>query len=77
METEDIVELVTGFADGFFRASKKTKMSEGDLTELLLDNNIEKCPSCGWYVEAWELVIPETDEVDGHCENCRPARRED
>lgn len=77
METEDIVELVTGYADGFFRALEKTKMKTEDLRELLLDNNVEECPSCGWWVDSGELLYPETDEVDGHCENCRPVRKEE
>lgn len=75
MSPEDrIVDLATGFVDGYERALAIAEEEEiEDLDDWLLDHGIERCPSCEWYVESGELIPPDTDDPDGFCENCRPS----
>jgi hypothetical protein len=68
---DEMVDISTGYANGFDRVLAKTGMTESELTDTLLDNNIEKCPHCGWFTESCWLTDDEEGEVDGYCDNCR------
>lgn len=67
---EDLAEMVTGYADGFERALVATGMSREDLKDRLLDDNVEQCPCCRWWVDSFQL-LNDDDAIDGHCDNCR------
>ena len=66
----DLVETVVGYANGFDRALVSSALSKAELKDLLLDENVEQCPGCRWWVDSSEL-LNEDDKIDGHCENCR------
>ncbi|HEY6435886.1 MAG TPA: hypothetical protein VIY47_04800 [Ignavibacteriaceae bacterium] len=70
MNTDEIIDTVTGYINGFEQVIAKTEMDVEDLEELLLDHNIEKCPNCEWYTDSFNL-IDEGDDPDGYCDNCR------
>ena len=40
-----------------------------DVESDLLDFNLERCPCCGWWMESWELIDEDGNEVG--CEQCR------
>ncbi len=67
---EDLIETVTSYANGFERVLAASQMSREELKDRLLDDNIEQCPGCKWWVDSSEL-FDEDDQIDGHCENCR------
>lgn len=71
-QIENIIDRVTGYIDGFDRVlrDETLDLDAGELDELLLDNNVEKCPECELYVDSHEL-LDENGEIDGHCDNCR------
>lgn len=71
MKIETILAIATGYPDGFDRVQVETGMEVKVLEELLSSNNIEACPTCGWYVERHELAPSWQKEPDGHCESCR------
>ncbi|MCC5612891.1 hypothetical protein LC612_40955 [Nostoc sp. CHAB 5834] len=71
-EKAAIADQVTGFSLGFSQAQEQYELEAEVLEDLLLDQNIEKCPGCEWWVDSHELVGPDSDEPDGHCRNCRP-----
>lgn len=68
-DINDLVDTVTGYADGFERARQRYKLEVEELEELLLDENIQQCEGCNWYVEAGELV--DEQGVVNLCESCR------
>lgn len=70
MLTDDHVDTVTSYADGAERVMRELGIDRASLSCLLLDFNVERCPTCGWYCEAGEL-LGEDSEPDGFCENCR------
>lgn len=69
-ETADLIETVIGYANGFDRALSSSGLSQSELEDLLLDENVEQCPDCEWWVDSSELFNND-DVIDGHCENCR------
>lgn len=71
-QIEDIVDRVTGYVNGYDRVlqDEALDLDAGELDELLLDNNVEKCPQCEFYVDSHELLDSD-GEIDGHCDNCR------
>lgn len=72
-QIEQIIDTVTGYADGFERVLRDETIDIDDpdeLDELLLDHNVEKCPECEFYVHSHEL-LNDNGEIDGHCDNCR------
>lgn len=44
-------------------------VSEDEVIEILLDEGVERCPECEWWVYSWELV--DEDGKETVCENCR------
>lgn len=48
------------------------EIDEGDVVEILLDEGVERCPECDWWVYSWELVDEDGNETA--CENCRLGR---
>lgn len=69
--TEDMVETVTGYADGSFRVMSELGIDKITLDGLLLDFNVEQCPNCRWYCDSFHLLADGEDEPDGFCDNCR------
>lgn len=45
---------------------------EGDVLEILLDENVDRCEECDTWVESSELVDDDGEYV-GSCSSCRPA----
>lgn len=72
--THEQVERVTLCPDGPIKVMRELAIDKPVLDELLLDEGIEQCPSCGWYTETTWLL--DGDAVDGYCDNCRPTRKE-
>ena len=64
-------DLATSYVDGFARAAREFDIEPEELDAVLLDQNVEKCPSCGWYVDSRDLIPHDHDDPDGHCPNCR------
>lgn len=64
--TSHHIEAATSFADGIYRIMRETGLDKDRVEEMLLDANVEQCPS----PEAGELV-DENSEPDGYCGNCR------
>lgn len=71
-QIESVVDRATGYVDGFERVLRDESigLEVDELEELLLDNNVEKCPECAFFVVSHELLNDE-GEIDGHCDNCR------
>lgn len=70
MTVDEILDVVTGYVNGYERVLCETGMDSVELDELLLNHNIEKCPNCEWYTDSFNLV-DEASEPDGYCDNCR------
>lgn len=70
--TDEQVEKIVGYADGAYRVMAELEIDQDSLDELLLQENIERCPNidCGWYDEASSMLNDES-EPDGFCDNCR------
>lgn len=47
-------------------------ITEDEVLEILLDEGVERCPECDWWVYSWELVDEDGNETA--CENCRLGR---
>lgn len=58
-------------AIGEFKMRAKYNLSHKELDDLLLDDNIERCPTCRLYVESHSRFNPDLDQVDAYCTNCR------
>jgi len=50
-------------------------VGEDEVIEILLDEGVERCPECGWWVHSWELVDEDGNETV--CENCRMGREDE
>lgn len=71
-EIQDVCDMILGYVDGEAKAHMKyEQLQHVDLEELLLNHNIERCPTCGMFVESHELVDCETGDVIELCDNCR------
>jgi len=70
--TDDEIDTLTSNADGEYKIRRSRKVGLYELKELALDENVEKCPTCYWWVESGELIPDGSDETDRHCLNCRP-----
>ena len=68
---DDEVDTLTCYADGEARLRAARGIGYDELRELALNRGVERCPSCRWWAEAHEMLHPVTDEIDGHCSNCR------
>ncbi len=69
--TEEQVETVTSYVDGYYRVMHQTGMTQAELDDALLDHNVEECPFCAVYSFSFDMVNDDTGEVDGRCTNCR------
>ncbi|MEB8476677.1 MULTISPECIES: hypothetical protein [Acidithiobacillus] len=67
---DEVCDMATGYVDGFERAMGVLGLDVEAMEEWLLDHNIERCPSCDWFVASHELLNDE-GEIDGLCDNCR------
>ena len=67
---DEVCDMATGYVDGFERAMEVLGLDVEAMEEWLLDHNIERCPSCDWFVASHELLNDE-GEIDGLCDNCR------
>ena len=70
MEIAELLDTVTGFGNGVERVIEANGMTQKELTALLLDHNVEKCPCCHWYTDSHQL-LDDNGVVDGYCDNCR------
>lgn len=55
---------------GDFRMRAKHGLALQELEDLLLDENVERCPSCRVITDSHTLV-DDHGRVDGKCTNCR------
>jgi len=69
-EKDSIIESCVSLSMGEYRMQAQFKLSVKELEDLLLDSDVEKCPSCRLYTDSHSL-IDDDGEVDGHCSNCR------
>lgn len=69
--TEDHVDTVTGYADGFHRVYKELGVDSEVLRDKLLDFSVEQCPNCRWFTDSFNLLDEGEDTPDGYCDNCR------
>jgi hypothetical protein len=67
-----IVDRCTGNGLEEFNVRAEFDITTMELMDLLLDYNVERCPGCRWLVDSHELIGEDSDDVDGHCRNCRP-----
>ena len=70
---DEIIDTCLSYGTGEFRMREKHNLSHEELTDLLLDYNVERCPTCRNIMDSHSCVHPETNKVDGHCTNCRPS----
>lgn len=70
MTVDEIIDISTGYANGFDRVLSETGMNADKLTEILLEHSVEQCPNCEWYTESF-LLLDDEGEPDGYCDNCR------
>lgn len=47
---------------------------ESEIEAELMGQNLERCPTCGWWVESWELADDEGNPKA--CDQCEPPKRE-
>ena len=71
--TENQTDTVTSYVDGYDRVKAETGLSDEELRDALLTENIEKCsnPRCGWWTDSHWLIAHDEEEPDGFCDNCR------
>lgn len=69
-QIDEICDTVKGYVDGFDKVLRNGDLTDEELREMLLDNSVEECPDCGWFVDSNELVNDDGG-IDGHCDNCR------
>ena len=50
------------------------KIEEYDITEIMLEFGLERCPGCGWWVNSFELIDEESEEK--LCDSCEPLPNE-
>lgn len=72
LTAEDIDEL-TGYANGESKVLARLNINVTLLEQLALDENVECCPTCDWWVDSHEL-LDDDQKIDGHCDNCRPVK---
>ena len=66
----EIVEECLTQPMGDFRMREKHGLSAQELEDLLLDENVERCPHCRVIMDSHALVN-DSGAVDGKCTNCR------
>lgn len=69
--SDDHVDTVTGYSDGFYRVKAETGLSHESLVDQLLDHSVEQCPNCKWFTDSFNLLPEGGDSPDGYCDNCR------
>ena len=62
--------LGSQMSEGEYIEKNELDISEEELIENVLDENVESCPSCQTWVECYEFLDENGDE-DGYCDNCR------
>lgn len=65
----EIAEFVIGTCKSPAEIAEHFDIPIDDIEEILLDNNIEMCPECSWWVDSFELVDEEGESIS--CLNCR------
>lgn len=68
----EIIDTCLSFITGEFKMREKYDLAHEELTDLLLDDNVERCPHCRNFTDSHSCIHPDTHKVDGHCTNCRP-----
>lgn len=48
----------------------ESELEESDIEDLLLDRNVEVCPSCGWWTYSHEIILDEETEEPVGCHDC-------
>lgn len=70
--SEQDLDDLKGYADGEARVRARRNLTAMQLKEVALNDNVEKCPGCYWWVDSHELIPTDgRDLPDGKCSNCR------
>lgn len=69
-EKAEIVDACTTLSLGEFRMRERFDLSVEELADLLLDFDVERCPSCKLHTDSHAL-FDHNGNIDGHCNNCR------
>ena len=69
-QLSEIVDLLTGYADGEQKALERFDLTIEEVEDVALNNGLERCPTCDCWVPAYELV-DDDNEVRDECEDCR------
>lgn len=68
---EEVIDRLQGSCDSvesvLDRMDASDVYTEDDIIDFILEK-IEMCPECGWWVETWELVDDEDNQVS--CDSC-------
>lgn len=69
-QKEEIVDACTTLSLGEFRMRERYDLAVKELEDLLLDFDVERCPSCRLHTDSHAL-LDDNGNIDGHCNNCR------
>ena len=64
-----IIQECLGSSASEHELAEKYELDDMTILDILADANIERCPTCEWWVEAGELVDDENELVS--CLTCR------
>lgn len=71
---DEIIDNCLSFGMGDSRMRQEHNLAHEELTDLLLDHNVERCPNCRNWMDSHSLIHPDSGDVDGLCTNCRSTR---
>ncbi|WP_027894484.1 hypothetical protein [Calidithermus chliarophilus] len=70
---DELKEQVVGLLEGTYgdegAVAERFGLSLEQAEDIMLEANYERCPECGHWVECWELVDEDLEEVP--CLSCR------
>ena len=73
---EEFVQEVKGSNEvEFARKCENYGLDEGEALDALLDDDIEKCKECGWFMSCSDLYDG-NDANTGYCEQCKPEKED-
>lgn len=72
-DNASIIKYLEGTSKSEDDAAEKFGITEERVLEIMLDANLERCPSCDYWVECGELV--DEDGEDQVCDSCHFRER--
>jgi hypothetical protein len=70
----EIVDACTTLSLGEYRMQERYDLTVKELADLLLDFDVERCPSCRLHTDSHAL-FDNDGTIDGHCNNCRNYKK--